>query len=169
MYKYSIRQGTKEDLEAICCVQLYAQEKAFGEITECELHVPTLPIYREVWQKRLNQKDQNYCFYIAETDRLTLGFAYARIVNVKGKKIALIKALYVNPTHWNMGIGYALLKRLEKDFQALGVTAISLFILDQNKRAEALYKKFGLKFDSIVRKISVHKQEYYLRHMVLYK
>ena len=31
MFKYTIRKGTQDDLEAICHLQSYAQEKAFSE------------------------------------------------------------------------------------------------------------------------------------------
>ena len=166
MFEYTIRKGNKKDLDAICCLQLYSQEKAFAEITSNELKVPTLKVYTELWTRRLDSKENDYSFYVAYRDHLLLGFIYARMVVYKGKKIALIKALYVNPTHWDLGIGYALLKRLYRDIEKQEIEVVSLFILDQNKRAETLYKKFGFKFDSVVRKIVVHDQEYFLRHMV---
>ena len=167
MFKYTIRKGTQDDLEAICHLQSYAQEKAFSEITEYELKVPSLMVYHELWKKRLNDQHNDYIFYVACQESTVLGFIYCRLVEYRDRKIALVKALYVNPTHWGLGIGLDLLKHLDKDLVKNKVEIISLFILDQNKRAERLYKKIGFKFDSVVRKVNVHKQEYYLRHMVL--
>lgn len=154
------------DLKAVSYLQLYSQSKAFEEITGKQLDTPVLNVYMKMWNNRLDADSNDYKLYVAKKDKLILGFVYCRFIKCQGKIYALIKALYVNPTHWGLGIGRGLLDKLFAEIDNRQVSIVSLFIMDQNRRAEHLYRHYGLKFDSVVKNIKVNGQEYYLRHMV---
>ncbi len=100
------------DLKAVSYLQLYSQSKAFEEITGKQLDTPVLNVYMKMWNNRLDADSNDYKLYVAKKDKLILGFVYCRFIKCQGKIYALIKALYVNPTHWGLGIGRGLLDKL---------------------------------------------------------
>jgi GNAT superfamily N-acetyltransferase len=62
-----------------------------------------------------------------------------------------LMALYVEPAHWGEGIGHVLLDGATAQLEARGFSLGSLWVLTDNDRAEALYRKAGWQRDGVSR------------------
>jgi GrpB-like predicted nucleotidyltransferase (UPF0157 family)/GNAT superfamily N-acetyltransferase len=60
-----------------------------------------------------------------------------------GEKTAEIGALYVDPGHWRVGIGGALLAAALGELAARGWRDLVLWVLPENRPARAFYERFG--------------------------
>ncbi|WP_165979595.1 GNAT family N-acetyltransferase [Paraburkholderia guartelaensis] len=68
---------------------------------------------------------------------------------------AEIEAIYVAPSFWKRGIGTALMNAASERLHAEGYSAVTLWVLKDNKPAQAFYVENGFQADGSVRAIEI--------------
>lgn len=93
--------------------------------------------------------DADSTFFIAEAEQVAAG--YAKIKNGKApscvtnnQTIELVR-LYILPEYFGKGVGEALLRACFAEAKQLGYQTIWLGVWENNRRAQAFYRKFGFK------------------------
>lgn len=169
MQYFTIRDAKLSDCDALCSLQMYSQTKGFKEVTGKEFPLYDFDVYHNLWKTRLNKK--NGFTKVLFIGNILVSFIYYEIITNpqnEQKKNCLIKAVYTLPTHWGGGFGSKLLKQCFDEFNEKNVRQVSLLVLDQNKRANNLYQKFGFKFDSNLKKTKIGFNDYFLRRMYIF-
>lgn len=98
---------------------------------------------------------------VAEIDERIAGFATMTLEGVPSAASApvaqptavagLLRALYVDPAHWNRGVGAALIQASRRWMSDQGCVTASLWMLAGNARAERFYQRDGWQSDGTER------------------
>lgn len=141
-----IRKATKKDLNDI--LQLADLMLDFHHKMD-----PYYKIYskyedpREFYEKHL--KNKNVKYVVAEDDNHELvGFASASITSIprtKAPKIGILITNFVRKEYRGKGVGTKFFKERMKWFKENGVKHVEMSVDIRNKKAIALWKKYGFK------------------------
>ena len=105
---------------------------------------PNLAGARSYLETRLTNKDSS--LFVAESEDGTLaGFAqlYPSFSSLGMSRTWILNDLYVTETHRRSGIATSLIKTVHAYAKSTGATSINLETQHDNKKAQALYEKFG--------------------------
>lgn len=135
----SVRCATPDDIERL--VPLFAAYRRFyGQAAD-------MALAREFLSERLNRSESQILMagYRHEPFGLALGFAqlYPTFSSIRCRRALVLNDLYVTAGHRGAGIGLALLQHARELAAGLGAATISLQTAVDNKRAQALYARFG--------------------------
>ncbi len=92
---------------------------------------------------------------IAEIDFKPVGwvsFGIARDEDVENT--GEIYAIYVDPTHWNRGIGRLLMRAAEEKLQFENISTIVLWVLEANINSRSFYSILGYAEDGSIKEIA---------------
>lgn len=146
-----VRQALETDAEAIAALKTRSWQTAYrGQLPDRFLDDLSLELASRIDYWRVNistQSSAKHEIWTAECDgdlRAFAAFGPARRSDEAG--FGEIYALYVDPRHWNKGVGKSLLahsvERLSRDY----ATAI-LWVLATNVRARHVYERAGWALD----------------------
>ena len=86
--------------------------------------------------------------YVAEEDGQILGWiGFGHNRDGMGLETGEVHGLYVDPDHWDKGIGIALLSTAEERMTRAGFLQAIVWTLAENIRARSLYEQQGWTFD----------------------
>ena len=128
-----IREARASDLEALFAIQREASVAGFKAVFPPEQYPYPTDLVREVWRETL--ADPNVDAYLAELDRKPIG-----TVTLDSE---FLRQLYVLPTHWNAGVGSALLGRGLARMRERGATSAKLWTLEGSERGRRFYESRG--------------------------
>ncbi|MEM9466428.1 MAG: GNAT family N-acetyltransferase [Actinomycetota bacterium] len=80
---------------------------------------------------------------VVEVDGEVVGLALVVADRDGEEGVGEIPLIYVHPTAWGTGAGFALMVECEAEMQRRGFTAAVLWVLEANPRARAFYERQG--------------------------
>jgi ribosomal protein S18 acetylase RimI-like enzyme len=86
--------------------------------------------------------------FVAEVGGEVVGFASAGpSVDADGEGVGELYAIYVEPGHWDAGVGRELANAADAALRRLGFDEATLWVLDDNPRARRFYEAGGWRLD----------------------
>jgi ribosomal protein S18 acetylase RimI-like enzyme len=161
-----IREATVEDAQAIATIHVSSWQAAYrGILPEAYLANLVVTQRSEAWRKLIiagaprvlvahavPQADAN-----TDTQETILGwvaFGDSRDGD-KGPRWAEVETLYIAPVFWRNGIGKGLIDAARHALQGAGYTHLALWVLLDNRRARAFYKRSGFVCDNSSRGVQL--------------
>jgi ribosomal-protein-alanine N-acetyltransferase len=89
--------------------------------------------------------DSNQRFFVAELDRQVIGYGGFWVE----RQQAHVAKVAVHPEHRRRGIGSAILDRLLNESRRMGLAHAYLEVRKSNTAAQALYERFGFRFERV--------------------
>lgn len=98
-------------------------------------------------------------FYLFSVDKLSAGAAILCKDREKSAKATdgEICAIYFLPEYWGLGYGKMAMHYSLKRFKELSCTDVTVWVLEENKRARNFYEKCGLSFSGTKQEINIGK------------
>jgi GNAT superfamily N-acetyltransferase len=152
----TLRPAVARDAAGIAAVHVLAWQRAYRGIFSESLLQGLDAAEREAsWAARLASPGPGEVVIVAERGEPVIGFASAgpaRDEDLQDGRHLELYAIYLHPEHWSAGIGSALLEHTLA--QAVAVTpsaaAVTLWVLEQNRRARRFYERHGFSTDGAV-------------------
>jgi ribosomal protein S18 acetylase RimI-like enzyme len=146
----AVRPASPEDLPAVARVRAASWREAYaGLVPDDELERMGEPASLETWAARMaaSSASGGSGTLVALVDGRIVGFsAYgderSDLVPAVGGR-GEIYALYVHPDAWGAGAGHALMTATIAALRARGHDALSLWVLEENARGVAFYRRQG--------------------------
>jgi GNAT superfamily N-acetyltransferase len=146
----SIRRATVADARGIAEVHVRGWQIGFAEFFSAE-YLSGISVFLEEESLRRREAtlaDSEQTTLVAEEDGRILGFAsYMLNSDDLGADVGELGAIYVDPEHWDRGIGTALIDAVEAGLTAQGYVRATLWTLGVNQRTRAFYERRGWRFD----------------------
>ncbi len=147
----TVRRATVRDADAIGAVHVASWEAAYRDDAPAGwLNAQSAAAQAEVWRGRLSD-DGDPLVLIAVADRETVvGFSGIELPSRDtdaAPRTGEIACFYVDPAHWRVGAGRALMDASLDELRARGCTTATLWVLEGNVRARAFYTAAGFTAD----------------------
>lgn len=148
-----IRAATIDDARSIAEVHIASWTAAYADILDLDnLPHPLDVNEREAaWRDRIPRvSDEGFRTWVAELDGRICGYAFTKPTedeDLNPVEIAELKALYLHPDYFERGIGKALHDRAVAGVRNQGFLQATLWVLDENARAQHFYRREGWKPD----------------------
>ena len=145
-----IRDVTREDAAGLAEVHVAAWMAVYrGLISDAFLDGMSVEEWQARWSQRLGE-DELPPVRVAVRGNAIVGFIRLAIPSRDqdaGEGVAEVAAINVSPDAWRSGIGTALMQDVLERFRRESWRAATLWVVDGNQRAVALYKRLGFTFD----------------------
>ena len=138
-----IRKMEYKDIESVANIKVSSWRLSYKGIIDDE-YLDNMDINSYIEKRREDYNKSLY--YVAELDGKVVGFSRYddRLRQVNGKNIGgEIYALYVDPNMKRMGIGRALVNKIEEEFKEKGITSFIIWCLKDNEPSKIFYRKIG--------------------------
>ena len=147
-----LRRAEPEDALAIATVHVASWQAGYRGIFDDDFLDALLPEDRATRYDLGHDDDARSQTTVALLDGEIVGFATIGLSRDEDLSNAgELMALYVHPAHWQRGIGHVLLDDATRRLETRGFSLGSLWVLTDNDRAEALYRRAGWQRDGVVR------------------
>jgi ribosomal protein S18 acetylase RimI-like enzyme len=136
--------ATLEDAPGIASAHIRSWREAYAHILDPDfLASLSIEARAEKWREIL-AKDESET-WVVRTEGQVLGFVSHGACRDAGATLnqGEIFALYVDPRAWGKKVGLALLRHAIEQQRAAGRTAVSLWVLAENKRGIGFYESAG--------------------------
>jgi GNAT superfamily N-acetyltransferase len=143
-----IRQAVTTDAQEIARVHVRGWRIGYADFLSPEF-LSTLSVEESAmrWLRSLADITQIET-YVAEEDGSILGWiGFGHNREGMGLETGEVHGLYVDPDHWDKGIGVALLAAAEEHLTGAGFLQAIVWTLAENTRARGLYEASGWTFD----------------------
>jgi ribosomal protein S18 acetylase RimI-like enzyme len=84
----------------------------------------------------------------------------------KDASVGEVWGLYIHPEYWSRGYGSALFDFVISELRNIGFREITLWVLEENKRARSFYRQKGFFFDGIKKEINLGKRLIKVRYQL---
>ena len=164
-----IREATVEDAQAIATIHVDSWQAAYrGILPETYLADLAVTQRSEAWRKSLvvgsprvlvahahtDDADADADVDGAETILGWVAFGDSRDGD-KDHRWGEVETLYIAPAFWRKGIGKRLIDAARHALQSAGYTDVALWVLLDNRRARAFYKRSGFVCDNSSRGVQL--------------
>jgi GNAT superfamily N-acetyltransferase len=145
-----VRPATLADAEAIARVHVRTWQGAYGHVFPAHrLASISLERRAELWRSALPGAP---AALVAEVDDEVVAFASVGPSNdADGDGVGELYAIYVEPEHWDTGVGRELAAAADDALRALGFGEATLWVLEDNPRARRFYEAGGWRVDGTTR------------------
>jgi GNAT superfamily N-acetyltransferase len=145
-----VRPATPADAEGIARVHVGAWQFAYAHVFPAE-ELASISLERRTELARRMLADQTPIL-VAELDGEIVGFAgVGPSRDADGEGVGELLSLYVDPAHWDAGIGRELGIAADESLRALGFDEATLWVLEDNPRARRFYEAGGWRLDGASR------------------
>ncbi len=144
---FDIRLATLDDAKYCADIHVKSWYFAYSDIVPKEIideHSARCPM---IWNKMLEKNSESH--YVIALDNVIIGFltiAGSRDKDLKESFFEII-GLYLSPEYIGAGYGKQAMDWIKREIQGRGYNNISLWVLEENKRARRFYEKSGFKAD----------------------
>ncbi len=152
----TLRPAEPTDAASIARVHVASWRSGYRDLLPDELLAGISEVERErTWDARLRGEDPRYVRRHADVALLG-GALVGFVVAGPGQDghaagVGEVSALYVDPDHWSMGVGAALLSSAVKRLGRDGCARALLWVLARNVRARRFYESHGWASDGHIR------------------
>lgn len=135
----TVREAHTGDVDAIIDVAKRGWPATYGEI----LAAGTIDAALAEWYdpesvaSMIQRDDVGY--FVAEDGGTVLGYVSGKAT----EEPAVLAAIYVDPDHWGLGVGTAMLARFEQYCLDRGCETIEIRVLEDNEVGASFYRKQG--------------------------
>ena len=141
-----VRNATLEDAEAIAGVHVRSWQAAYrGLVPDAWFAERTLKRRTDTWRELL-RAGANTRVFVACLNGQLVGFCGAATPSRDedpGERTSEIAALYVDPDHWRVGAGRALITTTLHDLAGCLWRDVTLWVFESNDRARRFYVGMG--------------------------
>jgi putative acetyltransferase len=153
------RVATPQDIVAV--FSIYTHEKVAPFLTYEPM---LLNAFEGIYEELLDSG----CFYVWEVDGAVAGFYKATRYPGRGRHVALLGTLGVDPRRHGQGVGHAMLTDAIERLKADGVRRIELYAESDNAQALRFYGKLGFAHEGTLRQFYKRADEpHYVDEYVL--
>lgn len=147
---FCIRSAIESDAENLSKIRVQID----GETENLDREKGEAFIDEENFRKLIldDSKDTNNLFLVAEVHGKVVGFSRCEGNNLKRFSHKVEFGVCILKDFWNHEIGKNLLRKSISWADLNGFKKMTLYVLETNNRAIALYKKFGFEKEGILRK-----------------
>ena len=142
----SVRAATAGDADAIGRVQVETWRVAYrGLMPDEAIAAFDVESRQRLWREGLAREPRpGSATFVAELDGEVVGFAsVGRSRDAETADEGELYAIYLDPSCWDRGIGWALLERAEESMRESGFQRAMLWVLEGNERGERFYRRAG--------------------------
>ena len=147
----TIRAATIDDARAIAEVHIASWKAAYADILDLTTHSLDVDEREGAWHDRIPRiSDEGFRTWVAEVDGTIRGFAFTRPSeddDLNPLEVAELVALYLDPNYFGTGIGQPLLDKAVAGVRNQGFLQATLWVLEENARAQHFYRREGWKPD----------------------
>jgi ribosomal protein S18 acetylase RimI-like enzyme len=145
-----VRPATPADAEGIARVHVRTWQGAYAHVFPAkELASVSIDRRTDYWRTALADSTT---VLVAEVDGEVAGFAdVGSSHDADGHGVGELRAIYVEPAHWDAGIGRELGVAADESLRALGFDEATLWVLEDNPRARRFYEAGGWRLDGASR------------------
>lgn len=140
-----VRLATEPDADAIGRIVVRAWQAAYGGRIPDDYLGQLDPTTRaRQWRENIARGDR--AIFVSERNEAAVGFCSlgsCRDDDLSGERVGEITAIYVDPEHWREGHGRALMSAVLPAARRAGFRAVTLWVLESNRGAEAFYVALG--------------------------
>jgi GNAT superfamily N-acetyltransferase len=146
-----IRDATPDDAAQIAEINAAGWRTAYrGMVDDKRIDGISVKVWTREIQRNLEEIEPGSFSLAAELDGRFAGSCYvlgpARDGDL-GTDVAELVAIYVDPALWGRGVGTALIEGACRRAASEGFTAMSLWTLTMNSRAQTFYERHGWRAD----------------------
>ena len=143
-----VRDARPEDAEAIARVHTRSWQAGYAHVFPAEaLAEISVARRRAFWERHLLSPENRSALVVAEVAGAVAGFASTGHARGEDEGVGELYAIYVEPEHWDTGLGRALIGEAEERLKSGGFTEAMLWVLDDNPRARRFYEAAGWTHD----------------------
>ena len=145
---FQIRQAEVRDARGIAVVNIRGWQIGYRDFFSRDfLDTFDVEVSATRWKETLASAE-HVPPLVADEDEAILGLtSYWRNDGDLGDEVGEVYLLYVDPDHWNRGIGSALLAAAQAGLSEAGFTSAVLWTFGPNARARAFYEHRGWRVD----------------------
>jgi len=162
-----VRPAEEADASAAAALHVRAWQAAYrGQIPDAVLDALETSGRERVWREIVQR--QRHGAEVATLAEVLVGFCElvpSRDVGAPGD-VAEISMIYVDPAHWGLGAGRALLESSSERALRLGYRALTLWVLATNTSAQQFYQRLGFAPDGASKTL---ERPTYFMHEVRYR
>lgn len=141
----TIRPARHEDAEAIARVHVEAWRVAYADLFPPHVLEALSESKRaEQWRSMIARAPGNTL--VREIDGAVAGFVLmgsARDADLDPERVGEVQAIYLDPTLWGKGHGYALWEAARQWLIVREYDSVTLWVLEGNERARTFYESVG--------------------------
>ncbi|HYT63729.1 MAG TPA: GNAT family N-acetyltransferase [Gemmatimonadales bacterium] len=149
----SIRRALAADAEAVGRIHVESWNVAYRGIMPDDVIAKTDLAYRtSFWAERI--ADHEWPVFVIEENGACVAFCQmipSRDSDDDPKRVGHITSLHVLPQLRGHGYGRALIDHVLAEFGRRGFTAVTLWVLEENRPARAFYERCGFELDGATR------------------
>ena len=146
----TVRLASLADADAIGRIQVETWRAAYTGLMPDEA-IATFDVEsrQRMWREGLGRTPRpGSATFVVEDGGEVVGFASVGASRDDGaEQEAELYAIYLHPSHWDRGIGRALLQRAEESMRSSGFRRAILWVLEGNERGERFYRAAGWEQD----------------------
>lgn len=146
----AIRRAQPADARAIAEVHVASWKSAYGGLLPAEKLAQLDVGERErMWRQRLEADDPELRTWVASLEERVVGFAFTQPSSDDdlGPEVHELTGLYLEASAWGKGIGTILVTTAEAELRRVGITKLTLWVLEDNEPAKRFYAARGWSFD----------------------
>jgi GNAT superfamily N-acetyltransferase len=147
-----VRDARPQDAGAIAQVHTHSWQIGYEHAFPAEaLAGISAERRRAFWTSYLATVPPRSAVLVAEVDEAVVGFASVGPTR-DDESVGELYAIYVDPDHWGIGLGRALIAEAENRLRAAGFREAILWVLDDNPRARRFYEAAGWVHDGVTKR-----------------
>lgn len=149
-----IRRATLDDAAAVAHIHVESWNVAYRGIMPDDVIAKTDLVYRtKLWAERI--ADPDWPVFVIEQDDRCVAFCQmipSHDSDDDGKQVGHVTSLHVLPQLRGRGYGRALMEHVLAEFLRRGFSAVTLWVLEENRDARRFYEKYGFQLDGGTRR-----------------
>lgn len=149
MSSIQIRPATLRDAKAIAQIQVSSAQDAYREFwPDTALNGLSVAQRQAYWREAINMCEPQVL--VAHLDNEVMGFVGFDRSRDKGTPSTTgeIWAMYASPSHWDKGVGQALVEAAQEGLQEEGCTRVTLWTYKNNERAMRFFEIAGFRAEA---------------------
>jgi ribosomal protein S18 acetylase RimI-like enzyme len=150
----TLRRATSADAEAVGRIHVESWNVAYRGIMPDDVIARTDLAYRaRFWAERI--ADPDWPVFVIEENGQRVAFCQmvaSRDPDDDPTRVGHITSIHVLPHLRGRGHGRLLMDHVLQEFQKRGFTQVTLWVLDENRKARAFYERYGFELDGGTRR-----------------
>lgn len=152
----TLRRASSADAQAVGRIHVESWNVAYRGIMPDDVIAKTDLAYRtQFWAERI--ADREWPVFLLEEDGQPVAFCQmipSRDSDDDGTSVGHVTSLHVLPHLRGRGYGRVLMDHVLSEFRRRGFTAVTLWVIEENRDARRFYEKYGFHLDGGTRKYS---------------